>query len=69
MGCKGGRSALLGFGPVAAGPLLGAIAHANDVMALRYGRPNPTCVPVSVHKLSDIWTANDRAVKLVQGIQ
>jgi hypothetical protein len=33
------------------------------------GQPNPTCVPVSVHKVGDTWTANGRTVKLVQGIQ
>jgi hypothetical protein len=122
MAYGGFRSALFGLVAVAAGSLLGATAHADDVMAPRYGnttiamdatgletryyyaadgtltgrvgdtkfngtwkvegdklcmsteppqpgQPNPTCVPVTVHKLGDTWTANGRTVKLVQGIQ
>ena len=33
------------------------------------GAANPTCLPVAAHKVGDTWTAGDRTVSLVQGIQ
>lgn len=30
---------------------------------------NPLCTPVAAHKVGDTWTAGDRTVKLVKGIQ
>lgn len=33
------------------------------------GVANPTCSPVAAHKVGDSWTAGERTVSLVQGIQ
>jgi hypothetical protein len=33
------------------------------------GTPNPTCVPVSAHKVGDSWSGGGRTMTLVQGIQ
>ena len=33
------------------------------------GAANPTCLPVAAHKVGDTWTAGDRTISLVQGIQ
>lgn len=33
------------------------------------GLPNPTCAPVSAHKVGDTWTAGPYTVSLVSGIQ
>jgi YD repeat-containing protein len=33
------------------------------------GAPNPTCTPVSAHKVGDTWSGGGRTITLVQGIQ
>jgi hypothetical protein len=33
------------------------------------GTPNPTCVPVTAHKVGDTWGGGGRTMTLVQGIQ
>ena len=33
------------------------------------GTPNPTCVPVSAHKVGDSWSGGGATMSLVQGIQ
>jgi hypothetical protein len=33
------------------------------------GLTNPTCVPISMHKVGDTWSGGGRTVSLVQGIQ
>jgi len=33
------------------------------------GVTNPTCLPAEAHQVGDTWTAGDRTVTLVQGIQ
>jgi len=44
------------------------LAYANPA-ALAAGTPNPTCVPVSNHKVGDSWSAGPYSVSLVAGIQ
>jgi hypothetical protein len=61
MACSGFRSASFGLGTVAAGLLLGTTAHADDVMAPRYGN--------TTNATDATGTVNSRIVKLVQGIQ
>ena len=33
------------------------------------GAANPTCVPITAHKVGDTWSAGGRTISLVQGIQ
>jgi YD repeat-containing protein len=33
------------------------------------GAPNPTCTPVSAHKIGETWNGGGRTITLVQGIQ
>ena len=44
------------------------LTYANPVV-LPPGTPNPTCVPVSAHKVGDSWSAGPYSVSLVAGIQ
>lgn len=44
------------------------LTYANPAV-LPAGTPNPTCVPVSAHKVGDTWTAGPYTVSLVAGIQ
>jgi len=43
------------------------LTYANPA-ALPAGTPNPTCVPVSAHKVGDGWSAGPYSVSLVAGI-
>jgi len=44
------------------------LTYANPAV-LPAGTPNPTCVPVSEHKVGDTWGAGPYTVTLVAGIQ
>jgi hypothetical protein len=44
------------------------LTYANPA-ALPAGTPNPTCVPVSEHKVGETWSAGPYTVTLVAGIQ
>jgi hypothetical protein len=44
------------------------LTYANPA-ALPAGTPNPTCVPVSDHKVGDSWSAGPYSVSLVAGVQ
>jgi hypothetical protein len=44
------------------------LTYANPA-ALPAGTPNPTCVPVSAHKVGDSWSAGPYSVSLVAGVQ
>ena len=44
------------------------LTYANTAMPSS-GTPNPTCVPVSAHKVGDTWTAGPYSVSLVAGVQ
>jgi opacity protein-like surface antigen len=46
----------------------------GDNLCLTYdpvppGMINPSCAPIAAHKVGESWTANGRAISLVQGIQ
>lgn len=44
------------------------LTYANPA-GLPAGTPNPTCVPVSAHKVGDSWSAGPYSVSLVSGVQ
>lgn len=44
------------------------LTYANPA-ALPPGTPNPTCVPVSAHRVGDTWSAGPYSVSLVAGEQ
>jgi len=44
------------------------LTYANPAV-LPAGTPNPTCVPVSAHKVGDTWGTGPYSVSLVAGIQ
>ena len=44
------------------------LTYSNPAV-LPVGTPNPTCVPVSTHKVGDSWTAGPYSVSLVAGVQ
>ena len=45
------------------------LLSATQSAVLPAGTPNPTCVPVSAHKVGDSWSAGPYTVSLVAGIQ
>lgn len=55
-------------------PIKGTWKIANGTMCLTAdppipNTPNPTCAPISEHKVGDTWTAGPYTISLVAGIQ